>query len=90
MDKQYTDDLTLDVLAVTGDEVISPDDSTAHIVNGSGSAFRNGGKGYALVGSHLDNGDEIISTPQDCTLLTCHAGETLPDDFLLPVSLTTV
>lgn len=74
--------------AVVGDEVTYPDGTTALIVSGSGSALSNGGRGYALVGSHLDNGDEIISTPQDYAVLVCHAGETMPDDFLVPVLLT--
>ena len=69
-------------LAMVGDEVTYPDGTTARIASGSGSAVSCGGKGYALVGSQLDNGDEIISTPQCYALLCCRAGETMPDDFL--------
>lgn len=69
--------------ALVGDEVIYPDGSTAHIVSGSGSSISSNGKGYALVGSHLSNGDEIISTPQNYTVLCCHAGEMMAADFLV-------
>ncbi|HDI8516847.1 TPA: hypothetical protein PPE31_004952, partial [Escherichia coli] len=55
----------------------------ARIVSGSGSAFSCHGKGYALVGSQLDNGDEIISTPQRTALLCCREGESMPADFLV-------
>jgi len=42
----------------------------ARIINGSGSASTNGsGVSFALVGSQLDNGDVIVSTPQDYPLL---------------------
>jgi hypothetical protein len=68
--------------ALVGDEVMYPDGSVAYIVSGSGSRLSHNGKGYALVGSRLSNGDEIISTPQDNAVLCCHAGETMPDDFL--------
>ena len=71
-------------MARVGDEVTYPDGSTARIVSGSGSAIECDGKGYALVGSHLSNGDEIISTPQGYGVLVCRAGETMPDDFLVP------
>lgn len=73
--------------AVIGDEVTYPDGSTARIVSGSGSRFSNNGTGYALVGSLLNNGDEIISTPQKYAVLCCRDGESMPEDFLKPVSL---
>lgn len=72
--------------SLVGDEVTYPDGSVATIVSGSGSSISSNGKGYALVGSVLSNGDEIISTPQDIAVLCCHAGETMPDDFLIVVA----
>ena len=35
----------------------------------------------ALVGSMLDNGDEIISTPQGVRCLVFREGDALPDGF---------
>lgn len=70
-------------MAMVGDEVTYQDGTTARIVSGSGSAFSCHGKGYALVGSQLDNGDEIISTPQRTALLCCREGESMPADFLV-------
>lgn len=73
-------------VSLVGDEVTYPDGSVATIVSGSGSSISSNGKGYALVGSVLSNGDEIISTPQDIAVLCCHVGETMPDDFLIVVA----
>jgi hypothetical protein len=36
----------------------------------------------AIVGSMLDNGDEIISTPQSISKLAFREGDTLPEGFL--------
>ncbi|POT55758.1 hypothetical protein C3432_22295 [Citrobacter amalonaticus] len=61
-----------------------PDGTQARIVSCAGSQFTGGdGKGMALVNSLLDNGDEIISTPQGYAILTDRAGESMPDDFLV-------
>lgn len=68
--------------ALVGDEVIYPDGTTARIISGSGSSISNNERGYALVGSYLSNGDEIISTPQDIAVFCCRVGETMPDDFM--------
>lgn len=70
-------------LALVGDEVRYPDGTTAYIISGSGSSISSNGRGYALVGSHLNNGDEIISTPQNIAVLCCRAKETMPEDFLV-------
>ncbi len=40
------------------------------------------GASAALVGSMLDNGDEIISTPQSCSKLVFREGRELPEGFL--------
>lgn len=75
--------------AMVGDYVVYPDGKRARIINGSGSAATNGnGVSFALVGSQLDNGDVIISTPQDFALLCqLENSPTMPADFLAPVAL---
>jgi len=73
--------------ALVGDEVVYPDGSRARIISGSGyAATDGGGVAFALVGSQLDNGDEIISTPQNIALL-CQWDNSpaMPDDFLIAV-----
>ena len=71
--------------AMVGDYVAYPDGTRAKIINGSGSVNTNGnGVSYALVGSQLDNGDMLISTPQDYALL-CQLDNSpvMPADFSL-------
>lgn len=65
-----------------------PDSSTAKIISSAGSEYRLEDKGIALVGSLLDNGDEIISTPQDGSVLTGREGVAMPSDFLVAVGDT--
>jgi hypothetical protein len=40
------------------------------------------GASAALVGNMLDNGDEIISTPQSSNKFVFREGDTLPNGFL--------
>ena len=69
-----------------GCTVTYPDGTQARIVTSTGSQFTSiDGKGMALVNSLLDNGDEIISTPQNTVVLTVRAGESMPADFLVAV-----
>lgn len=66
-----------------GCTVTYPDGTQARIVSTAGSQFTScDGKGMALVNSQLDNGDEIISTPQCSVVLAGRAGESMPADFL--------
>lgn len=72
--KQYPNQFTLSVLA--------------GIINGSGSVNTNGdGVSRALAGSQLDNGEVIISTPQDYVLL-CQLNNSpaMPANFLAPAA----
>lgn len=62
--------------------VTYPDGSSAKIISSAGSEYSLEGKGIALVGSLLDNGDEIISTPQDSSVLPGRAGVPVAEDFL--------
>lgn len=52
-------------VALVGDTVTYGDGSQAVIIDGSGSLFGDQGKCAALVGSHLSNGDRIVSSPWD-------------------------
>ncbi|WP_330983478.1 MULTISPECIES: hypothetical protein [Enterobacterales] len=66
-------------VSLVGDEVRYPDGTTAKIITGVGNTS---GDSAALVGSSLDNGDEIISSAQGSVRRAVRAGETLPADFL--------
>lgn len=69
-----------------GCTVTYPDGTQARIVTSAGSQLVSiDGKGMALVNSLLDNGDEIISTPQNTVVLTVRAGESMPAGFLVAV-----
>ena len=70
-------------LAQVGDSVIYPDGASAVITTGAGKQHRFGEAEAALVGSRLDNGDEIINTPQDSLLIIQRSGEAMPVDFLV-------
>lgn len=66
-------------VSLVGDEVRYPDGTTAKISTGIGNTS---GDSAALVGSLLDNGDEIISSPQGSIRRAVRAGESLPENFL--------
>ncbi|AYN28650.1 hypothetical protein D8682_17710 [Buttiauxella sp. 3AFRM03] len=69
-------------VARVGDKVMYADGSEATIVSGSGEARVMQGASAALVGSMLDNGDEIISTPQSSNILVFREGDNLPEGLL--------
>ena len=73
------DDGSLVNVSRVGDEVRYPDGMTAKISTGAGNTL---GESLALVGSSLDNGDEIISSPQGNVRRAVRTGETLPANFL--------
>lgn len=68
-----------------GATVSYPDGTTAKIANSAGSSYTIDEKGIAVVGSQLDNGDEIISTPSNITTFTEREGVAMPVDFLAAV-----
>ncbi|WP_095996123.1 PAAR domain-containing protein [Serratia oryzae] len=70
-------------VARVGDEVIYPDGSTARIISGAGFAHMIEGLPVALVGSELDNGDEIISTPQGSQMHCYRETDQLPEGFMV-------
>ena len=69
-------------IARVGDKVVYADGSEATIISGAGRARMMQGASAALVGSMLDNGDEIISTPQSRTRLVFREGDALPEGLL--------
>lgn len=69
-------------VARVGDKVAYADGSKATIISGAGKARVMQGASAALVGSMLENADEIISTPQSSNKLLLRKGGTLPNGFL--------
>jgi len=69
-------------VARVGDKVVYADGSESTIISGAGKARIMQGASAALVGSMLDNGDEIIATPQSCSKLVFREGRELPEGFL--------
>lgn len=69
MSQQYTNELPTDVL----ERLRQPRFTDEFLMQG---------ESMALVGSMLDNGDEIISTPQGSQMFVFREGDALPDGFL--------
>lgn len=65
-------------IARIGDPVEYPDGSVAYIKTGAGKAFSN----LALVGSRLDNGDEIINSRQNIGHINILKNSPPESDFL--------
>ncbi|MEW9209564.1 hypothetical protein AB2713_25700 [Citrobacter werkmanii] len=68
-----------------GATVSYPDGTTAKIMNSAGLSYAIDGKGIVVVGSQLDNGDDIISTPGKGPMFTEREGVPMPVDFLAAV-----
>lgn len=68
--------------AVVGDEAIYADGSTAKIISGAGEALTVCGHSAALVGSHLDNGDEIVDSSDTSLVLRLYHDQLAPKGFL--------
>ncbi|MEA9390593.1 hypothetical protein SJI19_08570 [Acerihabitans sp. TG2] len=66
-----------------GCTVTYPDGGTARIISSAGSQNTYDDRGIALVGSRLDNGDVIISTPQSSGMLVGREGVPMAEDFLI-------
>jgi len=69
-------------LALVGDAVIYADGSTAKIISGAGIALTVYGCSAALVGSRLDNGDEIIDSPETSLVFRLYHDQVSPKGFL--------
>ncbi|MBX8461773.1 hypothetical protein K5E19_15095 [Enterobacter sp. RIT637] len=66
-------------VSIVGDKTRYPYGTTAKISTGIGNTS---GDSAILVGSLLDNGDEIITSPQRSVRRAVRAGESLPENFL--------
>lgn len=69
-------------LALIGDDVIYADGATAKIISGKGKAFEIDGRSAALVGSLLENSDQIIDTPETSLVFRLYHDQIVPNDFL--------
>ncbi|XZW10223.1 PAAR domain-containing protein [Acinetobacter baumannii] len=69
-------------IARVGDEVIYADDTTSKIISGAGTACVVEGLSVALVGSRLENGDEIIESPNITIAIRIYKDQPLPQNFL--------
>ncbi|USA52334.1 PAAR domain-containing protein [Acinetobacter sp. C32I] len=70
------------LLAVVGDEAIYEDGTTSKIISGAGEAGSIEGYDIALVGSRLENGDEIIESLQSVFEYRLYADREIPQGFL--------
>ncbi|MDX8164807.1 PAAR domain-containing protein [Acinetobacter pittii] len=69
-------------IACVGDEAIYADGTTSKIISGAGKACSINGESAALVGSRLENGDEIIDTPMSLFAVRIYKDQSLPEGFL--------
>ncbi len=68
-------------IARVGDEVIYADGTTSKIISGAGTACIVDGSPVALVGSRLENGDEIIESPNNTIAIRIYKDQALPQNF---------
>lgn len=69
-------------IARVGDEVIYADGTTSKIISGAGIACLIEGSPVALVGSRLENGDEIIESPNTSIAIRIFKDQLAPKNFL--------
>jgi len=69
-------------IARVGDEVIYVDGTTSKIISGAGTACIVDGLSVALIGSQLENGDEIIDSPNNSVAINIFKGDKAPEGFL--------
>lgn len=65
-------------VACVGDEVAYEDGSRATIIDGAGRGATWRNTPFALVGSHLSNGDTIVTTLQDREGIHVQKGKSIP------------
>ncbi|MGR6844787.1 PAAR domain-containing protein [Acinetobacter baumannii] len=70
-------------IARVGDEVIYGDGTTSKIISGAGTACVVEGLPVALVGSRLENGDEIIDSPNTSVAIRIYKDQPKPKNFLV-------
>lgn len=78
-----TSEISIDEIpaALVGDEVIYEDGTTSKIVSGAGFALMDGERSFALVGSRLENGDEIVEAISKGFILELYHDEPRPEHF---------
>lgn len=69
-------------IACVGDVAIYVDGTTSKIISGAGQACVIESKSVALVGSRLENGDEIIDSPNHSHAIRLFKDKPIPEDFL--------
>ncbi|CAA0190634.1 PAAR domain-containing protein [Acinetobacter baumannii] len=69
-------------IARVGDEVLYADGTTSKIISGAGTACVVEGLPVALVGSRLENGDEIIDSPNTTIAIRIYKDQPKPKNFL--------
>lgn len=69
-------------VALVGDEAIYADGSTAKIISGCGNALKIEKVSAAVVGSQLENGDEIIDSPNTSLVFCLYHDVPRPKGFL--------
>ena len=69
-------------IALVGDDVIYADGVISKIISGAGKGCLINGKSVALVGSHLENGDEIVDSPNNSVAINIFIGDKAPEGFL--------
>lgn len=69
-------------IAVVGDEVIYEDGTTSKIISGAGEGGEIKGFQVAIVGSRLENGDEIIESLQSVFEFRLYHDREIPKGFL--------
>ncbi len=70
-------------LALIGDEAIYTDGSISKIISGAGAMFSVDGRSAALIGSPLENGDEIIDSPITSHVLRLYHDAIIPEGFMI-------
>ena len=69
-------------IALVGDDVIYADGTISKIISGAGKGCLINGQSAALVGSSLENGDEIVDSPNISVAINIFIGDKTPEGFL--------
>jgi uncharacterized Zn-binding protein involved in type VI secretion len=62
--------------------VIYADGTTSKIISGAGNVCVVDGLPVALVGSHIENGDAIIESPNTSLVIRIFKDQPIPENFL--------
>jgi uncharacterized Zn-binding protein involved in type VI secretion len=84
---QYVDSYRI---ACVGDRVRYPDGSESVVISGAGAASTFAGKPVAVVGSHIANGDRIVSSLQSIGEIVLYEGDAPIPGLLQPSYATPI